>query len=186
MWRAGAGVWPLLRVERGNGTMPRGTVRRAGQEEISDGVARTASRGAWHQPARPLAAYVPTVRSGDMVYVSGQVPMVDGKPSHLGRLGADGLGVEEGVEAARRCAINLLAALKAELGDLSRVRRVVKVTGFVASAPDFHDQPKVVNGASELLVEVFGDAGRHARSAVGLAALPLGVPVEVEAIVEAL
>lgn len=137
------------------------------------------------EPVKPVAAYVPTVRTGDMVYVSGQVPMVDGKPAYLGRLGADGLSVEDGTEAARRCAINVLAALKAELGDLGRVRRVVKVTGFVASAPEFHDQPKVVNGASELLVEVFGDAGRHARSAVGMAALPLGVPVEVEAIVEA-
>jgi enamine deaminase RidA (YjgF/YER057c/UK114 family) len=137
------------------------------------------------QPVQPMAAYVPTVRSGDMVYVSGQVPMVDGKPAFLGRLGADGLTVDQGVQAAQRCAINVLAALKAELGDLSRVRRVVKLTGFVASAPDFHDQPKVINGASELLVGVFGDAGRHARSAVGMAALPLGVPVEVEAIVEA-
>jgi enamine deaminase RidA (YjgF/YER057c/UK114 family) len=137
------------------------------------------------KPVQPVAAYVPTVRSGDMVYVSGQVPMVDGKPAYLGRLGVDGLGIDEGAQAARRCAINVLAALKVELGDLSRVRRVVKLTGFVASAPDFHDQPKVVNGASELLIEVFGDAGRHARSAVGLAALPGGVPVEVEAIVEA-
>jgi enamine deaminase RidA (YjgF/YER057c/UK114 family) len=137
------------------------------------------------QPVQPVAMYVPAVRSGDMVYVSGQVPMVDGKPAYLGRLGADGLSVDEGAEAARRCAINVLAVLKAELGELSRVRRVVKLTGFVASAPDFYDQPKVVNGASELLVEVFGDAGRHARSAVGMAALPLGVPVEVEAIVEA-
>lgn len=137
------------------------------------------------EPVQPMAAYVATVRSGDMVYVSGQVPIVDGKLAYAGRLGADGLSVEEGVEAARRCAINVLAALKGELGELSRVRRVVKLTGFVASAPDFHDQPRVINGASELLVDVFGDAGRHARSAVGMAALPLGVPVEVEAIVEA-
>jgi enamine deaminase RidA (YjgF/YER057c/UK114 family) len=136
------------------------------------------------EPVPPVAAYVPTVRSGDMVYVSGQVPLVDGKPAFVGRLGADGLSVEEGAEAARRCAINVLTALKAELGDLSRVRRVVKVTGFVASAPGFSDQPKVVNAASELFGEAFGDAGRHARSAVGVAALPLGVPVEVEAIVE--
>jgi enamine deaminase RidA (YjgF/YER057c/UK114 family) len=135
-------------------------------------------------PVRPLAAYVPTVRTGNLVYVSGQVPMVDGKPVHVGRLGADGLAVEQGVEAAQRCAINVLAALKTELGELSRVRRIVKLTGFVASAPDFNDQPKVVNGASELFVKVFGDAGKHARSAVGMAALPLGVPVEVEAIVE--
>jgi enamine deaminase RidA (YjgF/YER057c/UK114 family) len=135
-------------------------------------------------PVRPMAAYVPTVRTGNLVYVSGQVPMVDGKPVHVGRLGADGLTVEQGVEAAQRCAINVLAALKTELGELSRVRRIVKLTGFVASAPDFNDQPKVVNGASELFVKVFGDAGKHARSAVGMAALPLGVPVEVEAIVE--
>ncbi len=135
------------------------------------------------EPAKPVAAYVATVRSGNMVYVSGQVPMVEGEPAYLGRLGAD-LSLEEGVEAAQRCAVNVLAALKAELGDLSHVRRVVKVTGFVASASDFHDQPKVINGASELFTAVFGDAGRHARSAVGMAALPLGVPVEVEAIVE--
>jgi enamine deaminase RidA (YjgF/YER057c/UK114 family) len=134
-------------------------------------------------PATPLAAYVPTVRTGNLVYVSGQVPMVDGKPLHVGRLGAD-LALEQGVEAAERCAINVLAALKGELGELSRIRRIVKLTGFVASAPDFNDQPKVVNGASELFVKVFGDAGKHARSAIGMAALPLGVPVEVEAIVE--
>jgi enamine deaminase RidA (YjgF/YER057c/UK114 family) len=136
------------------------------------------------EAARPLAAYVTTVRSGSMVYVSGQVPLVEGKVAYTGRLGANGLGVDDGVQAARRCAINVLAALKAELGQLSRVRRVVKLTGFVASEPDFVDQPKVINGASELFVEVFGEAGRHARSAVGMAALPLGVPVEVEAIVE--
>ncbi len=136
------------------------------------------------EPARPVAAYVTAVRSGNMVYVSGQLPVVEGRPAHLGRLGADGLSLEEGVEAARRCAVNVLAVLKAELGEFARVRRVVKVTGFVASAPDFHDQPKVINGASELFMAVFGDAGRHARSAVGMAALPLGVPVEVEAIVE--
>jgi enamine deaminase RidA (YjgF/YER057c/UK114 family) len=134
-------------------------------------------------PAVPVAAYVPCVRTGDLVYVSGQVPLVDGTPSHLGRLGDD-VSLEDGRAAARTCAINLLAALKAELGELSRVRRVVKVTGFVASAPGFTDMPKVVNAASELFGEAFGDAGRHARSAVGVAALPLGVPVEVEAIVE--
>lgn len=136
------------------------------------------------EPVRPLAAYVPTVRSGNMVYVSGQVPLVDGKVAFTGRLGANGLSLEDGVQAARRCAINVLAALKAELGQLSRVRRLVKVTGFVASEPDFVDQPKVINGASELFVDVFGEAGKHARSAVGLAALPMGVPVEVEAVVE--
>jgi enamine deaminase RidA (YjgF/YER057c/UK114 family) len=134
-------------------------------------------------PAVPVAAYVPTVRTGDLVYVSGQVPTADGKPTHLGHLGDD-LDLEDGRAAARTCAINLIAALKAELGELSRVRRVVKVTGFVASAPGFTDHPKVINAASELLGEAFGEAGRHARAAVGVAALPLGVPVEVEAIVE--
>jgi enamine deaminase RidA (YjgF/YER057c/UK114 family) len=134
-------------------------------------------------PAVPVAAYVPCVRTGNLVYVSGQVPVVDGKPSHLGHLG-DEVGLEDGRAAARTCAVNLLAALKAELGELSRVRRVVKVTGFVASTPGFTDHPKVVNAASELFGDAFGDAGRHARAAVGVAALPLGVPVEVEAIVE--
>jgi enamine deaminase RidA (YjgF/YER057c/UK114 family) len=134
-------------------------------------------------PAAPVAAYVPCVRTGNLVYVSGQVPSVDGKPTHLGHLGDD-VDLEAGRAAARTCAVNVLAALKAELGELSRVRRVVKVTGFVASTPGFTDHPKVVNAASELFGEVFGDAGRHARAAVGMAALPLGVPVEVEAIVE--
>jgi enamine deaminase RidA (YjgF/YER057c/UK114 family) len=134
-------------------------------------------------PAAPVAAYVPCVRTGNLVYVSGQVPSVDGKPTHLGHLGDD-VDLEAGRAAARTCAVNVLAALKAELGELSRVRRVVKVTGFVASTPGFTDHPKVVNAASELFGEVFGDAGRHARAALGVAALPLGVPVEVEAIVE--
>jgi enamine deaminase RidA (YjgF/YER057c/UK114 family) len=134
-------------------------------------------------PAVPVAAYVPTVRTGDLLYVSGQVPTVDGTPTHLGHLGDD-VDLEAGRAAARTCAINVLSAVKAELGELSRVRRVVKVTGFVASTPGFTDVPKVVNAASELFGEVFGDAGRHARAAVGVAALPLGVPVEVEAIVE--
>jgi enamine deaminase RidA (YjgF/YER057c/UK114 family) len=134
-------------------------------------------------PAAPVAAYVPCVRAGNLVYVSGQVPLVDGRPSHLGRLGAE-VGLEEGAAAARTCAVNVLAALKAELGELSRVRRVVKVTVFVASEPGFADQPKVANGASELFGEAFGEAGRHARAAVGVAALPLGVPVEVDAVAE--
>jgi enamine deaminase RidA (YjgF/YER057c/UK114 family) len=134
-------------------------------------------------PAVPVAAYVPCVRTGNLVYVSGQVPTVEGRPSHLGRLG-EGVGLEDGRAAARTCAVNVLAALKAELGELGRVRRVVKVTGFVASTSEFTDHPKVINAASELFGEVFGDAGRHARAAVGVAALPLGVPVEVEAIVE--
>jgi enamine deaminase RidA (YjgF/YER057c/UK114 family) len=136
------------------------------------------------QPAAPQAAYVPCVRSGGHVYVSGQIPLVGGSLAYRGRLGDGELTVEDGAQAARACAVNVLAALKAELGELSRVRRVVKVTGFVASAPGFTEQPKVVNGASELFGEAFGEAGRHARAAVGVAALPLGVPVEVEAIVE--
>ena len=134
-------------------------------------------------PAAPVAAYLPCVRTRNLVYVSGQVPSVDGKPTHLGHLGDD-VDLEAGRAAARTCAVNVLAALKAELGELSRVRRVVKVTGFVASTPDFTDHPKVINAASELFGDAFGDAGRHARAAIGVAALPLGVPVEVEAIVE--
>jgi len=134
-------------------------------------------------PAVPVAAYVPCVRTGSLVYVSGQVPVLDGKPSHLGHLG-DNVDLEDGRAAARTCAVNVLAALKAELGELSRVQRVVKVTGFVASTGGFTDHPKVVNAASELFGDVFGDAGRHARAAIGVVALPLGVPVEVEAIVE--
>jgi enamine deaminase RidA (YjgF/YER057c/UK114 family) len=134
-------------------------------------------------PVAPMAAYVPAVRSGNHIYVSGQVPLVDGKPIATGRLGGE-VGLEEGQAAAQRCAINLIAVLKGELGELSRVVRVVKLTGFVASEPGFTDQPKVVNGASEFLGEVFGDRAFHARSAVGVAMLPLGVPVEVEAIVE--
>jgi enamine deaminase RidA (YjgF/YER057c/UK114 family) len=134
-------------------------------------------------PAVPVAAYIPCVRTGNLVYVSGQIPAVEGKPTHVGHLGAD-VDLEAGRAAARTCAINVLAALKAELGELSQVRRVVKVTGFVASTPEFTDHPKVVNAASELFGEAFGDAGRHARAAIGVAALPLGVPVEVDAVVE--
>jgi len=133
--------------------------------------------------ARPVAAYVPTVRSGNMVYTAGQVPFVAGQLKYKGKVGA-GVTLEQGYECARVCALNCLAAVKGEVGDLDKVIRVVKVTGFVASAEGFTDQPKVINGASELLVSVFGDAGRHARSAVGVAELPLGAPTEVEMIVE--
>ncbi len=131
----------------------------------------------------PLAAYVPTVRTGDLVYTSGQVPMVAGKLHQTGKLGTD-LGVDEGRAQARICALNAVAALKAEVGDLAKVKRIVKVVVFVASAPDFTEQPQVANGASDLLGEVFGEAGKHARSAVGVAALPLDAPVEVELIAE--
>ena len=133
--------------------------------------------------AAPVAAYVPAVRTGSYVYTSGQLPMVDGKLAATGKVGAE-VTPEAAKELAATCALNALAAVKAEIGDLGRVRRVVKVVGFVASAPDFTGQPGVVNGASELLGDVFGDAGVHARSAVGVAVLPLDAPVEVELIVE--
>jgi enamine deaminase RidA (YjgF/YER057c/UK114 family) len=126
---------------------------------------------------------VPAVRSGAYVYTSGQLPMVDGKLAATGKVGAE-LDADRAKELAATCALNALAAVKAEVGDLARVRRVVKVVGFVASAPDFTGQPGVINGASELLGQVFGDAGVHARSAVGVAVLPLDAPVEVEIIVE--
>jgi enamine deaminase RidA (YjgF/YER057c/UK114 family) len=135
------------------------------------------------QPTKPVAAYVPTVRTGDLVYVSGQLPFVDGKLPKTGRLG-EAVTIEEGQTLARQCLLNALAALKAELGELARVRRIVRVGAFIASADGFTDQPKVANGASELLVQVFGDAGRHARAAVGVNVLPLGAPIEVELIVE--
>lgn len=134
--------------------------------------------------ASPAANYVPTVLSGNMLYISGQVPMADGKIHYVGKLG-DGFGIDEGVACARLCAVNIIAQAKAALGgDLDRVVRVVKLVGFVNSAPDFGDQPKVINGASDFIVDVFGDAGRHARSAVGVAALPFGVAVEIEAVLE--
>ena len=131
----------------------------------------------------PLASYVPAVRSGNLVFTSGQLPRLGGELQATGKVGAE-VDAEQANDLAKTCALNALAAVKAEIGDLARVRRVVKVVGFVASAPDFTGQPGVINGASELLGEVFGDAGRHARSAVGVAVLPLDAPVEVEIIVE--
>ncbi|MDQ1704512.1 MAG: hypothetical protein QOF18_878 [Frankiaceae bacterium] len=133
--------------------------------------------------AAPVAAYVPAVRSGDLVWTSGQLPFVDGELRATGKVGAE-VEPDDAKALARICALNALAAIRSEIGELGRVRRVVKVVGFVASAPSFVGQPGVVNGASELLGEVFGDAGRHARSAVGVAALPLDAPVEVEVVVE--
>jgi enamine deaminase RidA (YjgF/YER057c/UK114 family) len=130
----------------------------------------------------PLAAYIPAVQSGNQVYVSGQVPMADGALLATGKVGAE-VSPERAKELAARCALNALAAIDALVG-LARVIRVVKVVGFVASADGFTGQPGVINGASELFAQVFGDAGRHARSAVGVAELPLGAPVEVEAIFE--
>jgi len=130
----------------------------------------------------PAANYVPTVISGNQLWISGQISMADGK-FMAGKLAGEA-DIEGGRAAARQCAINVIAQIKAALGDLDRVKRVVKLVGFVNSTPDFTDQPKVINGASDLFVEVFGDAGRHARSAVSAAALPFDVRVEVEAVVE--
>ena len=130
----------------------------------------------------PAANYVPFVRTGNQLFVSGQISS-DAAGLITGRLGAD-LSLEEGAAAARRCGLALLAQARAALGDLDRVTRVVKLVGFVNSTPEFTDQPKVVNGASDLMVEVFGEAGRHARSAVAAPSLPLGVAVEIEAIFE--
>ncbi len=131
----------------------------------------------------PLAAYQPAVRNGNLVWTSGQLPMVEGRLAATGKVGAE-VDPELAKELARTCALNALAAVQAEVGELSAVRRIVKVVGFVASTPDFTGQPAVLNGASELLGAVFGDAGRHARSAVGVAVLPLDAPVEVELVVE--
>ena len=136
------------------------------------------------RPTAPAANYVPYVISGALVFVSGQVTMGDGGLKFLGRLGED-LSVDEGYQAARLCGLNLIAqAREAAGGDLDRIRRVVKLGGFVNCAPDFTDHPKVMNGASDLMVEVFGEAGRHARFAVGAPALPLGVAVEVDGVFE--
>jgi enamine deaminase RidA (YjgF/YER057c/UK114 family) len=131
----------------------------------------------------PVAAYVPAVRSGNLIYTAGQVPIVDGQLLAAGKVG-DRVSPTEAAVLARTCALNALAAAVSVAGSLSAIKRIVKVTGFVASAPDFTGQSQVVNGASELLLEVFGEAGRHARSAVGMAALPLDSPVEVELIAE--
>jgi enamine deaminase RidA (YjgF/YER057c/UK114 family) len=133
--------------------------------------------------AAPLAAYVPAVRSGDLVWTSGQLPLVDGTLVATGKVGAE-VEPDAAADLARVCALNALAAIKAEIGDLDNVVRVVKVVGFVASAPGFFGQPAVINGASNLIGEVFGDAGKHARSAVGVAVLPMDTPVEVELVVQ--
>jgi enamine deaminase RidA (YjgF/YER057c/UK114 family) len=131
----------------------------------------------------PVAAYVPAVATGRYVYTSGQLPMRGGELIAVGLVG-DAVDPEVAKDCARQCAINAIAAIQSVVGNLERVSRVVKVVGFVASAPGFTGQPGVINGASEVLGEIFGDAGRHARSAVGVAALPLDAPVEVEMIVE--
>jgi enamine deaminase RidA (YjgF/YER057c/UK114 family) len=133
--------------------------------------------------AAPLAAYVPAVRSGSLVFTSGQLPSVGGELGVTGLVGKD-VSIEQAVECARICALNALAAVRDVVGELSAVRRIVKVVGFVASAEGFSEHPQVVNGASIFLGEVFGDAGKHARSAVGVAGLPRNAPVELELIVE--
>ena len=135
------------------------------------------------EPAAPVASYVPTIEAGGMLYISGQLPFIDGAlvTGTLGR----GLGLEAGQAAAQACALMLIAQMKKALGgDLSRVKRIVKLGVFVTSAVTFEDQPKVANGASELMEAVFGEAGKHARSAVGVPALPLGAAVEIDAVVE--
>jgi enamine deaminase RidA (YjgF/YER057c/UK114 family) len=135
------------------------------------------------ETAKPLAAYIPAVQSGNLVFTSGQLPMVDGSLKATGKVG-DQISPEQAKELARVCALNALAAIKMVIGDLEKIQRVVKVVGFVSSAPEFTGQPAVINGASEFLGEVLGDRGIHARSAVGVAVLPLDAPVEVELIVE--
>jgi len=131
----------------------------------------------------PVAVYVPAVRTGRLVFASGQTPTIDGVLQARGKLG-DGISVEEGQRAARLAALNCLAEVRDLLGSLDAVSRVVRLTGYVASAPGFGEQPAVINGASQLIEQVFGEAGRHARSAIGVAELPFGAPVEVELIVE--
>ena len=148
-------------------------------------AARLAEKGiVLPEAVTPVAAYVPWVITGNLLFISGQVPFKDGSLSHTGHLGGN-VSVDEGYDCARVCALNILAQVNDALkGDLDRVSRVVKLTGFVASTPDFGDQPKVINGASDLMAEAFGDNGRHARAAVGVAALPMNCAVEVEAIFE--
>jgi len=134
------------------------------------------------QPAAPVASYVPAVEQGGLLHISGQISFAEDGSLIKGRLGED-MNVDAGIAAARRCGVMLLAQMKAALGSLDRIERIVKLGVFVNSAPAFVDQPKVANGASELMQEVFGESGRHARSAVGVTVLPLGVAVEVDAIV---
>jgi enamine deaminase RidA (YjgF/YER057c/UK114 family) len=133
--------------------------------------------------ARPVASYVPVAQGNGLAFVAGQVPLEDGKPLATGRVG-ESVSLEQGQELARRCALQALAALNDALGSLDRVRRILKVTVWVASGEGFFDQPKVANGASDVLVEVFGEAGKHARAAVSAPSLPLGAPVEVEVIAD--
>ncbi len=134
-------------------------------------------------PAKPVAAYVPTRRASNLLFISGQIPFLDGKLVATGIVGRD-VSLEVAVQCARQCVLNALAAASAELGSIDRIKGVIRVGVFVASDAEFGDHPKVANGASELLVEIFGEAGRHARAAVGSSSLPLRVPVEVECVFE--
>ncbi len=131
----------------------------------------------------PLAAYVPAIRSGNLIFTAGQVPVSEGKLLYSGKVGKD-ISAEEGMKAAEICALNCLSVIKKEIGDLDKIKRVVKVTVFVNSADGFTEQPKVANGASEFLVELFGDKGKHVRSAVGVNELPINAAVEIEMIIE--
>jgi len=133
--------------------------------------------------AQPAGSYLPAITSGNLVFTAGQIPLVEGKLAATGKVGAE-IEFEQAQELARICILNGLAAVKSEIGDLQRIKKIVKIVGFVSSDPAFTQQPQVINGASDLLAEIFGEVGRHARSAVGVAVLPLDVPVEIELIVE--
>lgn len=135
------------------------------------------------QVQTPLGAYVPAVITGHLIYISGQLPMVSGELTLKGKVGSE-ISLEQGMEAARRASVNAVAVLKNELGDLDRIERIVKITGYVASAPGFNQQANIMNRASELFFQVFGEAGRHARVAVGVSELPLDAPVEIEVIAQ--
>src|SRR3954468_1399870 len=152
---------------------------------MSEGVEDRLRTLGYELPAvpRPAGSYVPATRAGSLLFTAGQIPFKEGKLPYTGKVGQD-VSIEEAKEAARLCALNALAAINAEVGSLDSVSRIVKITGYVASAPGFNDQPEVMNGASDLIGELFGEKGLHARSAVGVAELPLNAPVEVELIVD--
>lgn len=134
-------------------------------------------------PVKPLGVYLPAVLSGNQIYISGQLPLIDGKLIHKGILGKE-ISIDQGYEAARICTLNSLSAIKNITGNLDKIKRIVKLNGYVSSDKDFYDQPKVINGASELLFHAFGERGRHARSAIGVRCLPLGSCVEIDMVVE--
>lgn len=134
-------------------------------------------------PPKPAGSYVPTVRSGNLVFVSGQIPIKDGRVEFQGKVPTN-ISIESAQDAARLCTINILAQLRAEIGSLDKVSKIVRLSGFVNSAPDFFEQPKIINAASDLLFEIFGEKGRHSRIAVGVASLPLNSTVEIDVVVE--